>query len=450
MYGSLRFHIRGKLNKKGVCPIELFYSIKGVRQYVKTNQFVKPWNWNTENHEYRAIYRDKKTAQKLYPDVPWKEFMTSTEVEDLNHELNKIQTEFVEIEKSFKKNDTITSVMVIEKYKQGNLPRLEKPNSNIKENLFDFIDNYIRLHENTRAKGSMQVYKSLRTHLENFQSTRGQNITFKEIDYNFFAEFRNFLLTGDHVRLYKKKNSNEFGKPMHYKLNDTTIIKQLSTLKTFLGYARLQGVDLDDKYKGYTVKREELSIIALTKEELQQMIDVDLSDKPNLDRIRDIYVFASVTGLRVSDLAQLDHVHIKNKKIKLTTMKTKDEVEIPLAPVAIKILEKYSVDIKPLPMVSPQKINKYIKVVGKLAGIDTPQEKISYFGSKKTSVIKPKYEYLSIHTARKTMASIAINKGVPLPIVQSIGGWRNIKSIMRYIKVESEAKEKAVNNIFDF
>src|SRR5690606_29347978 len=135
------------------------------------------------------------------------------------------------------KNDLITSVLVMQRYKEGNLPKPEKPNANIKENVFDFIENYIRLHEHTRAKGSIGVYKSLKTHLENFEQSRGSKITFKEIDYNFFAEFRNFLLTSEHVRYYKKRNPNEFGKPMLYKLNDTTIAKQLSTLKTFLSYA---------------------------------------------------------------------------------------------------------------------------------------------------------------------------------------------------------------------
>lgn len=448
MIGSLRFHLRkDRVNKKGEAPIEIFYSIAGARQYVKSGLYVKPHNWDSDN--YRGIYLDKKTAKKLYHEIDWKEFLTNVEIEDLNHELNKIEAAFIEIEKSFK-NDTITSVMVIEKYKQGNLPKLEKPNSNIKENVFDFIDNYIRLHENTRAKGSMQVYKSLRTHLENFEATRAQKITFKEIDYNFFAEFRNFLLVGDHVRYYKKKNSNEFGKPMPYKLNDTTIAKQLSTLKTFLGYAKNQGIDMEEKYKSFSIKRHNLDITALTKDELQQIIDVDLSDRPNLDRIRDIFVFGCMTGLRVSDLTQLRRAHIKGNIIDLTVKKTKSKAGIPLAQKALEILEKYSDDEKPLPIISSQKINKYIKVVGKLAGINTPEEKITYYGSKQVSEIKPKYEFLTIHVARKTFASVAINKGMSTSIVKAIGGWKTEKAFARYVEVTQDAKEKAVNNIFDF
>jgi len=448
MIGTLRFHLRkDRVNKKGVAPIELFYSIAGARQYVKSGLFIKPYNWDPDS--YRGIYRDKKTASKLFPEIPWKEFMTNVEIEDLNHELNKIEAVIIEIEKSFK-NDVITSATVIDRYKQGALPKLEKPNANIKENVFDFIENYIELHEHTRAKGSMQVYKSLKTHLENFEAKRGHKITFKEIDYNFFAEFRNFLLTGDHVRLYKKKNSNEFGKPMPYKLNDTTIAKQLSTLKTFLGYAKNQGIDMEDKYKSFSVKRHNLGITALTKDELQQMIDVDLSAKPNLDRVRDIFIFGCMTGLRVSDLTQLRRAHIKGNLIDMTVKKTKSKAGIPLAPKALEILEKYSEDERPLPIISSQKINKYIKVVGELAGINTPEEKITYYGSKQVSEIKPKYEFLTIHVARKTFASVAINKGMSTSIVKAIGGWKTEKAFARYVEVTQDAKEAAVNNIFDF
>lgn len=448
MIGSLRFHLRkDRVNKRGVAPIEMFYSISGVRQYAKTGIYIKPHNWNSD--DYRGIYWDKKTAKKIYPEIDWKEFLTNVEVGDINHELNKIEAAIVEIEKSIK-NETITSEMVIEAYKDGNLPKVGKSSPNTRENLFDFIDNYIRLHESVRAKGSMQVYKSLRNHLESFETTRGRKVSFKEIDYTFFAEFRNFLLTATHVRYYRKRKTNEYGKPMPYKLNDTTVAKQLSTLKTFLGYARDQGVDIDDRYKNFKIKRQDLGITALTKEELQQMIDVDLSDRPSLDRVRDIFIFGCLTGLRVSDLIQLKRAHIKDNIIDLTIKKTKTKAGIPLAPKALEILAKYSDQESPLPIISSQKINKYIKKVGELAGIDSPEEKITYYGSKQQSEIKPKYEFLTIHVARKTFASVAINKGMSTSIVKAIGGWKTEKAFARYVNVTQEAKENAVNNIFDF
>ena len=40
-------------------------------------------------------------------------------------------------------------------------------------------------------------------------------------------------------------------------LNNITIAKQLSTLKTFLGYARRQGIKVNDGYKEFSIKKDQ-------------------------------------------------------------------------------------------------------------------------------------------------------------------------------------------------
>lgn len=68
-----------------------------------------------------------------------------------------------------------------------------------------------------------------------------------------------------------------------------------------------------------------------------------------------------MVGYRYSDLAQLDHYHIKNDNtIILTAKKTKKPIVTPLNSMAKSIFEKYETNPKPLPVISNQKYNDYL------------------------------------------------------------------------------------------
>lgn len=57
----------------------------------------------------------------------------------------------------------------------------------------------------------------------------------------------------------------------------------------------------------------------------------------------------------------------------------------------------------PLPVISNQKFNKYVKELCKLVGIDDPIEIIRYKGAIKQSTIYKKHEIISAHTGRKPL-----------------------------------------------
>lgn len=67
------------------------------------------------------------------------------------------------------------------------------------------------------------------------------------------------------------------------------------------------------------------------------------------------------TGLRYSDLAQLRREHIKDGQIILTVKKNKERISIPLTTYSKVILDKYKDQINPLPTISNQKMNDYLK-----------------------------------------------------------------------------------------
>src|SRR5690606_42061571 len=77
-------------------------------------------------------------------------------------------------------------------------------------------------------------------HLKNYQTKTRTKISFDKIDYNFMQAFQIFLIGWEEVN-----EKTGFVKT----LNNITIAKQLSTLKTFLGYARRQGIKVTEGYK---------------------------------------------------------------------------------------------------------------------------------------------------------------------------------------------------------
>ena len=130
------------------------------------------------------------------------------------------------------------------------------------------------------------------------------------------------------------------------------------------------------------------------------------SEKPELERQRDIFVFHCNIGCRVGDLLRLTKQDVINGAIEYIPTKTiKDTartVVVPLNAVAQGIVDKYK-DLpgkKLLPFISTQKYNDSIKEVFTLAGVDylvTELDPVS-----RTEKKVPINEIASSHMARRT------------------------------------------------
>ena len=139
-------------------------------------------------------------------------------------------------------------------------------------------------------------------------------------------------------------------------------------------------------------------------------------------------------------MEQLRTEHINEHEIRITVKKTKEPLIIPLNSYSTAILNKYKDNLRPLPMISNQHFNKYIKEICKLAEINEQTEIIRYKGPLKISNFHQKYELISAHTGRKTFATLSLEKGIPAETVMGITGHSDYKSFQRYIKVTEERK----------
>jgi integrase len=430
--GTIRFELHStKSDKDGKAPVRLIYQIKGQRKYYNTGQKMLLESWDIK--EQKAVYIDKRTGKKLYPKINYELLLADSEAKDINNDFFDLTKRIEAIEKRFEMDKVIYSAeMVIDKLKADKSPTTKKEApSNI---LFDYIDKYIQDHKATREAGSLSVYKALKKHLQDYQQDTKRKVTFDKIDYSFFQSFQNYLLS-----ITKTVDGKEM--PL---LNNTTIAKQLSTVKTFLSYAKKEGVTVSDKYKDFKIKKETLEVIALTNEEFETLYYLDLSTNKKLAQVRDVFCFACTTGLRYSDLDQLKREHIKADEIRLTIKKTKEPLSIPLTPYSKALLEKYKGMHRPLPIISNQKLNDYVKELCEVAGITEPVEIVRFRGTKREAITYPKYELIGVHTGRKTFATLSLEKGMSAEEVMTITGHRDYHSFKRYVKVTEQRKKSVM------
>lgn len=438
--GTVRYVLRtDKPDKNGLCPVRLLYQMSGKVKYYKTREKLRPQHWNTKLQQ--AIYLDAKQAKKLLPSIPFKLLPTSGEIDDINHYLTGLRVLVKNIEKKFELNNELYSIEMIVGALNENQIKTTKTEAPTNQ-LFDFIDTYIEDNKASREPGSLSVYKALKGHLLAYQTEKKKKVTFEMMDYSFFQDFQNFLITPRNVYVPSKKKDTE-GKWKLISLNNTTIAKQLSTIKTFLNYARLRGIKVDGNYSDFKIKKESLEVIALTNEEFETLLKLDLSGNKRLDQVRDVFCFSCSTGLRYSDLSQLKQEHIKRNEIRLTVTKTKKPLLIPLNRYSHDILSKYAGQHKPLPVISNQKTNEYIKELCKLAGILEPVEIVRFRGAKKEAIVYPKSDLISIHTGRKTFCTLSLEKGMSAEEVMQISGHKDYQSFKRYVKI-TEARTKVV------
>lgn len=446
--GTVRFSLRiDKIKKSGLAPIELIYSISGKRRVVNTGLECLPFSWNNQ----RSIYINKKDAEKLYPDIHYKEFPTKEEVSDLNNELavwtkTIRDTEILLRAKPENKDSGITSSMVTNAIKEKKEASKGFKKEEPKKYLLDFIKNQIEETKAITNIGSRKVYNTLATHLENFEnnvvlktdkdgekklvrisSTKRPKTTLMDADYSFMQSFYNYLIG-------------------HVGHLNTTAAKQITGLKTFLNKARRTGYNVNATFQDFAIKRDKLEVIALTPDEFDKIKNMDLSNSPKLDRVRDVFIFGCVTGLRYSDLENLKRDNIKDGFLEITVIKTKQKLSVPLTGIAYDILAKYDTMLKPLPVISNQKMNKYLKDLCEAAEILEPIEIIRFKGAKREMNVYPKHQLISVHTARKTFVTLSLGRGMKAEEIMAITGHSSYESFKRYLNVTKDASKTALLN----
>ena len=279
---------------------------------------------------------------------------------------------------------------------------------------------------------TIKTYRTTLNKLEAFASARRWRLTFERIDLEFQAAFVGWL------------TAQGFRPNYVYKL--------VKTVRVFMGVAAERGLHTNLAYRSrhFSVAQEEVQHVALDDAEVARLDALDLSKRPRLERVRDLFLIGCYTGLRYSDYGKVapENIVVRDgqRVVVLRTQKTRTLVAVPLLERAEAILARY--DGRLPKAIANQNMNKYLKEVGELAGITAPVLVEAGAGALRVEKAVPKFELLSTHTARRSFATNETRRAIA-------NGW-SVKPIMDILGIKKESvfwhyvKLKAEDTTFQF
>lgn len=190
------------------------------------------------------------------------------------------------------------------------------------------------------------------------------------------------------------------------------------------------------------IKNIPKEVVYLSSGELQAIAAAAVP--PSLDRVRDMLLFLCFTGLRYSDASRLTWADVGEGAIEIVTFKTSDRLRVELNQVSRAVLDKYRGQERPLPVISPQKFNEYVKELGRQAGLDTPVHLSYYVGTERKEEVRAKWQCLSSHCGRRTFVVTALTLGIPAEVIMSWTGHKSFTAMRPYTKIVDELKSRSM------
>lgn len=351
----------------------------------------------------------------------------------INREIGKLEELIEEVFYQFEQSNEIPSSEELRKAVNIRLGKAEEE----KKTLFEYYNEFITKEgkEKSWTEATYQKHRTVKRHVFNF----APQLEFADLTEDGLNALTDYLLN----------LTDEEG---NLSLRNTTIKKDINIFKWFLRWATKMGYNHELAYITYKPKLKIIpkKVIYLTWDELMQVRDTEIPEEEKyLSKIKDMLLFCSFTSLRFSDMQNLKWACVFENHIEVTTIKTNDSLRIELNKYSKEILDRYTRDKGfVFPRISNQKMNDYLKVLGKLCKINAPFTISYYKGNKRIEEVFPKYEFLSSHVGRRTFICNALMLGIAPNIVMKWTGHSDYAAMKPYIEIADKAKESAMS-LFD-
>ncbi len=413
---SVNFLLSSKTNKDGTRLIMLYFSYKGQSLKFSLDKTIHPDNWDN----------DLKKAKAKHPGFS-----------DLNHFLARQKSEFIKVFVNRELQGlSIAPHILKEDFKQILNPAflkkgaLDQKTQNV--SFIDFIESHIKKVSFVKSPKTISIYRRSCEILRLFETKIWhQKIFFDDITIDFYYKWKEFVIK-------------------EFEFTNNTINKHTGLLKLFLSEAARKRLHSNIIFtdKDFTTPRVPSDSIYLSETEIIELLRLDLSNNERLEKVRDLFVIGCKTGLRFSDLTQLtDNVISKDlSTIHISySIKTGGSIDIPIHETVATIFKKYKAKTgfySPA-FISNQKMNDYLKEIGRLAGFDDNITISKKSGHNLIKKVFKKYELISTHTARRSFATNEYLKGTPPYFIMAITNHKTEKAFLTYIKItQSEYAKK--------
>lgn len=360
-----------KARRNGLSPIELSIIILNKRAIITLDRQISHKKFNSQS---QTVKGDK----------------------DINDYLDTIKKKCYHIENELLKLDRLDIDTFVHSYKYG-IPQRE-------DTLLAIYDKHNELYKENYLCGKVNEtayykYKVNRNRVAEYLKSIGKSdIKVKDITPSFCEGFQCFCLKS---------------------LRNNTSNKELKRLKHILEFAVKEGYLSVNPFR-LMLKEEKLDYNVLSKNDIDLLLSLHF-EQDRLTKIRDLFVFQCYTGLSYSDLTTFTKTDITNDVIIKRRQKTDVQFVIPLLPQAKNILEKYDYV---LPVISNQKYNQWLKVLGELSGLK---------------------KNLHSHLARHSFACLLLNSGVDMKTISRTLGHSSMKTTERiYAEMSNDT---VVNNV---
>lgn len=185
-------------------------------------------------------------------------------------------------------------------------------------------------------------------------------------------------------------------------------------------------VKLPKNWRKYLHVADDISQNAyLTEDEIAKVMDY-VPENDNERYIKTSFLLGALTGARHSDYMSFTERNIKDGWLNYVSQKTKKEANVPVSPYILKLIrEKSRLSVE----LSDASINNIIRRICAKSGIT---DEIQLYQKGKYQV-KPKYEYLASHSARRSFATNLYLRGADIYQIMKLMGHSNTQVTEGYI-----------------
>lgn len=363
----------------------------------------------------------------------------------INRELEKLEHKIEEVFSHYEKFDLMPAPDELRDAINGVQKPKEKP-------LFIAFDEFIEEGKeiNQWSLSSIRKMKTMKRLLQKFSP----ELKFSDLNSDFMKRFMAFQTKN--AVIDESKNEVDAGKSIvKYKgrYQNDTINKNMKNIRWFIRWAADKGYIDNVSFLNVKTayKTVEKPIIFLTWDELMRVYQYDFSNRPELDKTRDMFCFCCFTSLRYSDMINLKWSNVHSDYIRVVTKKTADAIIIDLNDYSREILTKYHKEEavgeeSVFKSKSSQKMNIRLKEIAKMCGIDTPVNIVEMYGSERKEITVPKYSLITTHCGRRTFISNAISMGIAPNIVMKWTGHSDYKAMQPYIAIADKARKESMES----
>lgn len=378
---AVLFYInRQKIMKNGRCPLMGRISVNAEIAQFSAGIDIDPALWDAKAYRMKGKSRPAAEANR--------------HIEALTERINRYYKQILD------EQGYITAELV-----KNAVSGIGRRKENLLELFREHNEEYAKQVGVTRSWETLANYTSVYKQTERFLHVHYgmEDIPVRQLELSFIEKFDSFLR-------------------IEQGFTAQTVSSYTIILRKMVRRAISQGTLLKNPFAAYIPEQPPRKRRHMTQEELEKFMTVPVASK-RLCHSRDMFVFASFTGLSYADMCNLSEENIHKGDngslwIRINRQKTGVRCDIPLLDIPLQIMEKYAPerkDGKLFNMVTLPRVAVNLNKVAKLCGIN---KRVTY------------------HQSRHNFATlVTLSKGVPLETVSQMMGHKCFRTTQIYAKL---------------